>query len=459
MFETKRAVPWSGKRYWIDGLGILFFNDGTTVPTFEEGGELCVEIEWVLGKRKYLVSVISLVSFSFLSVPEDLLDEIIPLYRDGSKTNLSPQNLIYKFKSGKIEVPNFPGFYFIPFYVDYAINQKGDLINISTGKIKSWSIIKPDVAKNQTGGYRYSRVINDLGFSKTLFQHRALCYVFKDYGSDVLDLVVNHIDGNPLNNDIENLELVSYQRNNTHAVEIGLRGDNKPVLSRNLITGEIKRFNSINECGRHYGEPRAGFVSHRLKYGREKLFSDMLQFKYDDGSPWFELDLNKEKIYRAGIPGEILARNVFTGTIVRFTGSENGFSFTGVKGATILSHVRESKDIPMNGWNFRWSQEIVLWPNHSEKHLRVYSKFPVYPPDGVDVFNIETNEELFFESVAVACNRLSVSKDLLLRHMRENKPILGKYKATFFELRKNLGHPIEQSIDKKLSNCWDIPLN
>jgi len=442
MFENLIPVPNSGRRYYVNEIGQITTNTNVVIKTFKENDEIYIELDWVLGRRKYLVSIIVLVSFGLLKIPDYLLDEVIPLYRDNSKANLSPINLLYKFKNGRIEVEGFPGFYYIPFYVDYAINVNGELINIKTGKYKSWSITKPNEYKNATGGYRYSRVVNDLGFSKTLFQHRALCYVFKDYNNNVLDLVVNHIDGNPENNSINNLELVSHKRNNIHAVEIGLRGDNKPVLSRNIKTGEVIRFESIAACGRYYGQPRAGFVVHRLK-NKSTIYSDMLQFKYDDGTPWNDVPLENIEISRIGKAELILARNVFTGKIIFFNGSSDGEILTGVKKDTILLHVRENKNIPIKGWNFRWSSDDITWPEHTEKHLKIYSKFPIYPPDGAIVIDVDNSEELFFESVSLACCYLKITKAIFHNSLRSGKPINGKYNVRLFRLRENLGHPTE----------------
>jgi hypothetical protein len=241
---------------------------------------------------------------------------------------------------------------------------------------------------------------------------------------------------------------VTYQENNLHAVRIGLRGDNKPVLSRNIETGEILRFESINACGRYYGQPRAGFVVHRLSHGQDKVYPDMLQFKFDDGSSWPVVDLEKVKIFRTGKANDIQARNVFTGEIVIFESAPKGEELLGVKAATILSHLRENKTIPVSGWNFRWLSDDVVWPEHSEKHLRIYSKFPIYPPDGAIVHNLETDEELFFESVALACQALSIVKGVFYNYADADKVLKGKYRLQLFKLRERLGHPIEKSIEK-----------
>lgn len=60
---------------------------------------------------------------------------------------------------------------------------------------------------------------------KHLFFHRAVALTYINRKSD--DLVVNHIDGNKLNNNVENLEWCTKVENHKHAWESGLCNSQK----------------------------------------------------------------------------------------------------------------------------------------------------------------------------------------------------------------------------------------
>lgn len=436
-------VPFSGRRFIATKYGKILNSERKEIDTEIIDGEFYIEIDWILGRKKYRVSLIILVAYGNLSLPDHLIDKVEILYVDNNSSNLTPQNLLYRFTE-PLEVEDYKGFYYIPFYVNYAINKRGDLLNVKTGKFKTWSITSTENnKKNQTGGYFYSRVVNDYGFSKCLFLHRALCLVFKHYDSSVLNLVVNHKDGNPSNNSLDNIEWSTYKDNNIHAIVTGLRSDTRKVLSKNIKTGEIKTFNSIGDCGRYYNSPRAGFIQHRLKYSRDKIYSDYLIFKYDDGTPWPEIDLSNTVITRTGRSELIIARNVFTGDVIQFLGAEKGFHLTGVKKATILNHIKNNHLIPCKGWNFKWASDESNWPVHTDKHLKVYEKYPIFPPTAAIIFDLLLDKELFFESVALACNHLKINKKIFSDFSKSKKLFRDRYKFSYFNLKDNLGHPTE----------------
>ena len=99
----------------------------------------------------------------------------------------------------------------IPFLTNYEISKNGMIRNIKTKKIKSQYV-------GSTGYYMVSFSINNK--SKPYRVHRLLAKVFILNKNNYE--VVNHKDGNKLNNDLSNLEWCTQKFNMKHANLTGL---------------------------------------------------------------------------------------------------------------------------------------------------------------------------------------------------------------------------------------------
>lgn len=75
---------------------------------------------------------------------------------------------------------------------------------------------------------------------------------------------VNHIDGNPKNNHISNIEWVTRQENITHARKMGLYDDGKKVNLYCMMTKTTLEFVSMSSASRYLKRSR-GFVKERIK--------------------------------------------------------------------------------------------------------------------------------------------------------------------------------------------------
>lgn len=91
-------------------------------------------------------------------------------------------------------------------YENYYIYDNGDVENINTGKI-----LKGSIGEH---GYKYYRLSKN-NTKKMFHAHRLVAEAFIDNPDNLP--IVNHIDGNKLNNNVDNLEWVTQSDNMAHA--------------------------------------------------------------------------------------------------------------------------------------------------------------------------------------------------------------------------------------------------
>lgn len=129
-------------------------------------------------------------------------------------------------------------------YSNYIISNIGEVENITTHRI-----LKPVL--NSRGYLEVNLWKNRKG---TTFQVHRLVYMAFTGDIKLNGYVINHIDGKKDNNNILNLEKVSYQENNLHA-EYVIKTHNtaKPVLQLNDNLEVISEFLSIAQAQKKLG--------------------------------------------------------------------------------------------------------------------------------------------------------------------------------------------------------------
>ena len=103
---------------------------------------------------------------------------------------------------------------------------------------------------------------------KTFLVHRlvALAFLPEVEGKEY----INHIDGNPSNNYVENLEWCNHKENLIHAYKNRLNKAPDPIVLYNLNTHELKYFYSKAEASRFLGRSH-GYISNLLKTGETEV--------------------------------------------------------------------------------------------------------------------------------------------------------------------------------------------
>lgn len=128
----------------------------------------------------------------------------------------------------------------------YYVNQDGVIYNSKTKRY-----VKPIIkafSKNNTKRAFVGLYID--GKQTNLFVHRIIAELYLSNPENLPQ--VNHIDGNPLNNSISNLEWCSQRDNNIHAIKTGLRPTklNKEIVE--CIREDLAKKITIREIALKY---------------------------------------------------------------------------------------------------------------------------------------------------------------------------------------------------------------
>jgi hypothetical protein len=159
----------------------------------------------------------------------------------------------------------------VPNYPMYEVSNMGGLRRLTSidalGRIQKLRYLK-------------GRATSRIGVRVALYNHGAKDFILARlvattfYGYDInTPLTVNHIDGNRYNNDINNLELVTREENNTHAHDYGLMDAKyKTTILRDTFTNNRLYFKSQTEASKFLGR-NTSFIANskrdgRLQYGQ-----------------------------------------------------------------------------------------------------------------------------------------------------------------------------------------------
>lgn len=417
-FEEEKIIPFTNYRYRLNTFGQVIDYDKEVLKIDYVNDVAMVTFNWVFGVRSYELGVVVVITAMNINIPPSFFDRIEVIYSDNNKKNTVPSNLSYRFKNFPVEVESNPGFYYIPLYTRYGISKNGEIINLERNTLLLLRPTPPGKTKNITGGYLTGTAKKDIGESKHISRHRALGLTFLRYEKNPAELVINHKNGKPGDDRLENLEWTTRKENNIHAINSGLTPNSVVVvLMKNLETGKIDRYNSIAECGRAIGMSDS-FVRVRLRRTKTKRYYDNLVFKEDDGSEWPHLDdvVSSKWGHRS-----VVAKNVFTGECFIFGSPTEAGDEVGVWDGGVRRIADTEGKRPINGYIFRYLTDRVEWPSYSFKELEMFRCSPTKEACGILVKNINGEEVSFHGNTNAATKVYGISHAEIRRYCHGKK--------------------------------------
>lgn len=323
-----------------------------------------------------------------------------------------------------IESMAYPEYFHVALYERFVINKEGEVKNHLTGE--SLTVYKRVLGRIKKSTYNVVNLKNTISKTVTVGRYRALTLAFLKPPSNPRKLDVNHIDGNPLNDDLSNLEWSTRQENAQHAYATGLRDDNRHVLVKDINTGEVTEYFSLGEAARQCNS-QPSVMWHRCNnemriYDGNKLF----KFK-DDPTPWPEV--TKEFYDKQATP-KVAAYNVSTKTVTLFKDAPAAEKETGVMAPTITARAlgNNPNDYPIKGYLFyrehTLPEEFPQWTDLQLRYIRWCEDNGFQIKTGYLVTNLETKEEHL-------CNNAREIREVCGKWLKDNpqwregKPVNG----------------------------------
>lgn len=320
-----------------------------------------------------------------------------------------------------IQVKGLEGFFYLSYVSnDYAINKVGTVINVHTNKRLKGHVVKPSSrVTNMTGGY----VKFNIG-GRHYFRHRLLAFTFKELPEGYVtgdDLLVNHKDGIPGNDDLDNLEWCTHSENTKHAYRNGLHPNKtRPVLVKDFFDDKIKRFGSITETSEFLGWSLQ--TTYYRLYRHPGVNFDGVAIKFDDGTPW------KKEPYKDSLSFKpVAAYNPLSKKTLICNHSGELSKMTGVKQGTINKKIKTKSLSPIHGWIFSAYEPGLTWPEYTDDQLRVVEDNPCRVPKGYYLFNKKNGVRKLYTKKLELMNFLNLDDTSFNNAVNRGRLFDGKY--------------------------------
>ena len=263
LFQEPKKIP-------VLPFTFSIFRDGTIIS--DKGNEVSLE------EFSNVTSVVVESNFTLASIVYSEDTWPARYWKYLAAVEEQSQHKGYVYHKEPIESLEYPGFYLIPGFNRYLVTKNALLLDRFEDRLVASS--------RGVLGYYTWRMRDNKGRAFNRLRHRVLCMAFKPSKTPFDCLEVNHINGLPGDDRLENLELVNRSENVLHAYKTGLRSDNKPVQIRNVLNGDVEYFYSCSEAARNLGITETTVSKRSQTQGR--ISYNGLQYRFFSTDSWFD---------------------------------------------------------------------------------------------------------------------------------------------------------------------------
>ncbi len=308
------------------------------------------------------------------------------------------------------EVPDLPGVYYCYGNKYIGLTKDGVAYNLATG-----NIVKPQKGKREKGRYGISLPSPELYPYKTHSYPRLLAKTFIGRPLDLAHipydkLQVNHIDLNPLNNSLDNLEWCTGKENINHSLTNLNSGRQIPMQIKNTINNEITVVTSQVELMRYFNNyynkdvnEMSTIRNYLDRYPEGIQYKDFLIRYNNSESKWEDITfvLTIRNIVTP-LPKAVSIKNLYTGDIKSFNTITDAANYIGVLPHTLRGSIRENYY-----QNCRYGYWIIkLETDNDWPDVDIRSRCPKqsYDSRSISLLNKETNSFTVYGDIYGLCN-------------------------------------------------------
>lgn len=317
------------------------------------------------------------------------------------------------------------GYIRIPDYPDYFISKDGYVYSS-----KSKKILKPD---NYGRGYIYYHLKKD-GKTITHGRYRLLCMAYKPI-PNYKNLTVDHINGIPGDDRLENLEWVSIKENIKRYYKNNLSLRRKPIIVKFAKTGEVKEYDNHILCAKDLKLHRYEILR-RVNSGHMFMHKDFTLYKWKDNRNDFPII---EDIYdyrkRCQREKAVKIYNHLTKEEKEFPNSQRACDYLNISPGTLSSLIRTKnklRKITRLGWEAKYYYDNTPWTYLTQDEiiaLEFGSRFarPIY------VLDLQNNQKHIFATGRQAAEFLNISPQYITEYCKRlTKPYKNRFKISYY---------------------------